>query len=329
MPLPLREPTELGCIGRRGGQCRAEFRASDSGRELRFEGPYRDDEDVAQDDLLTIRAAGERMARTEALQAMESQSIFMKSEAANEAGGIQMKGFEHRARMRCLDHSGGLRVIQGPCRLDARRAQADLERIRAAAASQPTRADDCEAMAEEAHRLQAQAAFEVEVAMSMGRKQQGRQHMQTDSEPESDQDATLFEEPFPYYDMNNPQIRERLYTAPLPRKKRRVEKPPTNEVEATLALAKFAPSRSRVEDLRILLEARADPNATVGVGNISPLRNVVAFAHPCNVREMRLLLLDYGAVESSAELKRWENREEYDMMEPRWLAARHRDDREG
>ena len=80
MPLPLREPTELGCIGRRGGQCRAEFRASDSGRELRFEGPYRDDEDVAQDDLLTIRAAGERMARTEALQAMESQSIRFWSE---------------------------------------------------------------------------------------------------------------------------------------------------------------------------------------------------------------------------------------------------------
>ena len=127
MPKPLRELTELGCIGRRGGQCRAEFSAWDSGRELRFEGPYRDDEDVA-------RAAGERMARTEALQAMESQSIFLKSEAANEAGGIEMAGFEHRARVRCLDHSAELRVIKGPCRLDARRAQADLERIRAAAA---------------------------------------------------------------------------------------------------------------------------------------------------------------------------------------------------
>ncbi len=57
MPKPLREPTELGCIGRRGGQFRAEFSAWDSGRELRFEGPYRDDEDFAQDDLLTIRAA--------------------------------------------------------------------------------------------------------------------------------------------------------------------------------------------------------------------------------------------------------------------------------
>ena len=96
-----------------------------------------------------------------------------------------------------------------------------------------------------------------------------------------------------------------------------------------MALAKFRPSYSRVEDLRILLEARADPNATVGVGNISPLRNVMGFAHPRHVREMRLLLLDYGAFESSAEIKRWEDREKYDMMEPGWLVARHRDDREG
>ena len=30
-----------------------------------------------------------------------------------------------------------------------------------------------------------------------------------------------------------------------------------------------------------------------------------------------------------ADKKRWEDREAYDMMEPAWLAAFHRDDREG
>ena len=91
MPKPLREPAELGCIGRRGEQYRAEFTAWDSGRELRFKGPCRDNEEFAQDDLLTIRAAGERMTRTEALQAMEAQSIFLKNEAKGESGGLDPK----------------------------------------------------------------------------------------------------------------------------------------------------------------------------------------------------------------------------------------------
>ena len=44
---------------------------------------------------------------------------------------------------------------------------------------------------------------------------------------------------------------------------------------------------------------------------------------------MRLLLLEHGAMESNADKKRWEEREEYDMKEPAWLANSHRDDREG
>ena len=87
--------------------------------------------------------------------------------------------------------------------------------------------------------------------------------------------------------------------------------------------------RSRGHDLRTLREARADPNATVRPGDISPLRNVLCFARPCDVREMRLLLLDHGAFQTSADKKRWEDREAYDMMEPAWLAAFHRHGREG
>ena len=203
--------------------------------------------------------------------------------------------------------------------------------MRAAAADQPTRAEHFEAMAKEARRLQAHAAHEVHLAMSMGKKQHGRQHMQTDSDSELEYgpEAALFEEPFPDFDVNDPETRERLYTAPITQSKPGREKPPANQDEATLALAKFAPTRSRVEDLRTLLEARADPNATVGVGNISPLRNVLCFARSSDVREMRLLLLEHGAFESSAEKRRWEDREAYDMMEPAWLANFHRDDREG
>ena len=79
-----------------------------------------------------------------------------------------------------------------------------------------------------------------------------------------------------------------------------------------------------------------DPASTIngspskfGVSNISPLRNVLCFARPCDVREMRLLLLEHGAMESKADRKRWEDREDYDMLEPAFLTNFHRDDREG
>ena len=44
---------------------------------------------------------------------------------------------------------------------------------------------------------------------------------------------------------------------------------------------------------------------------------------------LRLPLLEYGAFQSSADTKRWADREAYDMMEAAWLANFHRDDREG
>jgi hypothetical protein len=203
--------------------------------------------------------------------------------------------------------------------------------MRESAARQPTRDAYFEAMAEEAHRIQAHAAYEVQVAMAMGKEKHSRQHMHADVDSESDQGidyAAAYEEPFPDYDAADPANLERLYTAP-PRKKSKKAKPPANDIEATRMLADFSPIRSSIDDLRVLLEARADPNATVGLGNISPLRNAMCFARPCDVREMRLLLLDHGAFESRAEKQRWSVRETCDMMEASWLADFHRDDREG
>ena len=55
----------------------------------------------------------------------------------------------------------------------------------------------------------------------------------------------------------------------------------------------------------------------------------MTFARACDVREMRLLLLEHGAKESQADQKRWEIREACDMNEKAWLANFHRDDREG
>ena len=121
----------------------------------------------------------------------------------------------------------------------------------------------------------------------------------------------LYEGPFPEYDVNDAQSRERLYTAPPPRKKPWQVKPPADKVE-------FSPVRSGVHDLRALLVARADPNSIPEAGDLSPLRSVLCFARPCDVSEMRLLLLQYGARQSSADAKRWDEREAYAMMEADW-----------
>ena len=58
---------------------------------------------------------------------------------------------------------------------------------------------------------------------------------------------------------------------------------PKNPDEATAMLAKFRPIRSTPEDLQRLLEAKADPNMTVGEGSISPMENIMTFAREIHV----------------------------------------------
>ena len=332
MPSPLQQPAQLGCVCSREGRFRAEFKAKESEKVLRFEGPWCSSEELAQDDLLTIRAAAHPiMTRAAALQAMELQAIHLKDDAKGEGGGIEAKKNQYRARVRYIDSSGACRVRQGPARHTEARAQADLEAMRKEAAGEPARAEKREAMSKEARRLQEHSAYEAQIAMAIGKDKFDRQHMQTDSEtePEQDPEAAIHEEPFPGYDVSTPEARERLFTRPLPRKKPQKESPPADSFEATKRLAQFRPVRSDVADLRVLLEARADPNVILGPGDISPLRNVMTFARACDVHEMRLLLLEYGAKESEADKEQWESRKHYDMIEPAWMANFHRDDREG
>ena len=75
------------------------------------------------------------------------------------------------------------------------------------------------------------------------------------------------------------------------------------------------------------LEARADPNYDAGANKLSPLRNVLCFAHDSNVSEMRELLLDYGAREKHDDRKRWRTRQSADMNETTWLMRFNKDDR--
>ena len=108
------------------------------------------------------------------------------------------------------------------------------------------------------------------------------------------------------------------------------------------------------EDLQRLLEARADPNMTVGEGSISPMENIMTFAREIHVpirfhkgpmfpfavrtprvlstylysvEQMRNLLLDYEAKNSRALRERWRIRQAADANDPIWLANFHHDPR--
>ena len=85
---------------------------------------------------------------------------------------------------------------------------------------------------------------------------------------------------------------------PLPEEQQHVapsvpQPEPKNPDEATAMLAKFRPIRSAPEDLQRLLEARADPNMTVGEGSISPMENIMTFAREIHV-PIRFHEVPYG-----------------------------------
>ena len=61
---------------------------------------------------------------------------------------------------------------------------------------------------------------------------------------------------------------------------------PTCPDEASALLARFRPIRSTPQDLKRLLDARANPDINVGEGNICPLDKVMTFARTVHVPSM-------------------------------------------
>ena len=86
-------------------------------------------------------------------------------------------------------------------------------------------------------------------------------------------------------------------------------------LEATAQLTKFRPIISKPSDLKHLLECKADANAPIKSGSISPLRNVMSFAKEMYVVEMQNLLLQHGAKESDKDRERWDLRQRADVAE--------------
>ena len=166
MPPPLQDAAKLGRVQNREGGHRAQFFTRDVGRSVSFEGPVRSDEKLAQDDLLTIRAAAsEGMTRAESLQAMKRQADQLKNDT-NDAKGdpaqlgcVRSREGRFRAEFKAKDSETVLR-FEGPWCSSEKLAQEDLLTIRTAAHPSMTRAVALQAMEHQADFLKDEAKRE-------------------------------------------------------------------------------------------------------------------------------------------------------------------------
>ena len=212
--------------------------------------------------------------------------------------------------------------IYGPRRGEKRRAEQDLELIRAAAEEE---IDPWYAMSVEAHRLQERAKLEAEVAVIAASI--SSQTLSTESQPD---DSQCFEDTLPLAEYDDadadctdswPEMPADYVGPPLIE----VAKP-KDPLEATALLSKFRPARMSKQDLVKLLDARADPNITP-TGDVHPLMKVMTFANHESVGPMREALLSAGAIEDEEAKERWEIRKLADACEVSWMRSFYHDPR--
>ena len=129
---------------------RAQPRCGGKKRQI-IRGPYRPDQQAAQEDLESMRAAASGMSREDGFAAMKVEADALKAgKPPKEAGFIDRDGNGFRARVQYRE-DGAKRHIPRPWRTDEEAAKDDLVAIRAAASGMG-RDEGVAAMAAEAKR---------------------------------------------------------------------------------------------------------------------------------------------------------------------------------
>ena len=268
-------------------------------------GPRRPDKQTAQLDLESMRAAASGMGREDGFAAMEAEAKRLRDgKAPKEEGSVEPTGMGFRARLRWMD-GGEERRAYGPRRSEKRRAEEDLEVMREASSRHEDVLSRRKAVTAEARRLQQLAEQEVKVSVVARRLSQEKQQQPVSTAQKPQQLSNALQHPIEDCSDDSQsdwEIGERddadvVYAwerfddrgRPLPEQQQQpvatsVSQPePKTPDEATAMLSKFRAIRSTPEDLQRLLEARADPNMTVGEGNISPMENIMTFAREIHV----------------------------------------------
>ena len=221
-------------------------------------------------------------------------------------GSTQPHKGEFRAHLYLRSDTGTQMNIIGPCRQAVREAEKDLRQIRAAGGVGSTREESLKIMVAEARRIKMAAEYQNQIQRIVERM--ASQEIVDESDVEYDDDMSDHSEPpwmkeYPSEEEDSP----KESSQPM----RQILTP----LEATAELTKFRPIISKPSDLKHLLECKADPNAPIKSGSISPLRNVMSFAKEKDVAEMRDMLLQFGANENEKDKQRWDLRQRADVAE--------------
>ena len=247
--------------------------------------------------------------------------------------------------------------IAGPTRRTERRAKADLAKLRQAAQGQATITEGFAAVRQKSRELHQEAEFEAKVAMGIAQYGFVRDaHKVVDSDPESEHEA-LAGDGAPHgedgddwiydTDFSNPAVVKTLFPAPPP--KEPVQ--PNGAADATAKLKRFAPNTETPAALRVLLEARADPNVLVSEDDplpllpevlnellvaridpnqfgrkvpFTPLMCVISRAREEHLKGMVDLLIANGAKYGAEERSRYSLRCDADRIDPIYLQELHR-----
>jgi hypothetical protein len=254
------------------------------------------------------------------------------------AGAVGVHGNSFRADFQRRE-GGRKEHIYGPRRGEKRKAEQDLEALRAAAEQAGSDAA-WSSMSAECHRLQERADFEARVSAYVATNASigiPALHILSPTPEESELLDSEDSQPYDdsrereYYNDVNEFWQEADEVGRLPDSLPSPIIPvpdPKDSIEATALLSKFRPARGAVEDLKKLLDARADPNITLS-RSVHPLMKVMTFADKDRVGPMRELLLQAGATESDEAKERWEIRRRADACEDAWLRNFHCDPRPG
>ena len=292
----------------------AQMRVGGKNRNIRC--PYRPDQQAAQEDLESMRAAASGMSREDGFAAMAAEAKRLREgKPMTEGGCVKETERSYRAVFRWQDE----RDVKGPRRAEKRRAEGDLEALPEASVGLADPEARRAALAAEAHRLQQQAETEQRVELFAHRFSQQQAHLQPSvgQQRQQQQPSVLVRQQQPVPEQQARHASEELSGSEDDweveevddglvayawkskdellqqwdeQQSKELPLPPIPEPscadEASLLLAQFRPSRRTPQELKRLLEARANPDIVVTTeiwGGICPLAKVIGFAKAAHV----------------------------------------------
>ena len=328
----MKDFSSVGVVESVGTAFLAHVQWKEKGVNRHSRGPRRAEQQIAQEDLQSMRAAASGLGRDEGYAALADKARLLHQEKTTpQKEYVEQIDDGFRAHVQWSE-AGTNRHAHGPRRGEKRRAELDLVMIFGAAENCMSRSEGRRAMLEEATRLQRRAEYEARIAVTAHRlatpqqQPQPQQDVADDSESDWDEgDPYAGDETPPWEECEKAWERgDRFSAAPLPSTEMPEPKTPD---EATAMLARFRPTHSTPEVLQRLLECRADPDIVLGEGEICPLSKVQTFAPEAYVERMRDLLLQYGATNSKKHKEDWILRRRMDIYEKARLARFYDDPR--